>query len=112
MKTLLVVGTAIMALGISTALAQPWFKTHALEMGEPGQFTVYREAPGSASDPVDWVSNICDGVQRDRAVIWGTTPSLVGYANFDVASGQNCTAYLTRTPWKIKRNDPSITYTP
>src|SRR3989304_379620 len=86
--------------------------------GESVSFTVTRSQPYSGTE---WVKLTCDGgVQLnplsslsnnvDFPVIWGTPDSLTGYVTFEAVYGTTCTATLTETPWRLKRNDISITF--
>lgn len=74
-------------------------------------FTVTRSA--ADNDPVHWVALRCDdGSGGDAVVAWGLFSSLEGHAGGShmIASGTECTAHLTRTPWNPKPNDSSITF--
>ncbi len=67
-------------------------------------FTVTRSIPYD-KDTI-WVTNKCwDSagnliVDRDTAVVWGTSVSLVGSTNPMPTDGVSCVAYVTLRPWK------------
>lgn len=74
-------------------------------------FSVTRTEP---SDDVMWVHVECDvpvasNLADETPVIWGFWDSLDGYAVLDVTNS-SCTAWLTKTPWKVRHSDLSITF--
>lgn len=82
--------------------------------GTEVSFTVTRS---DSSRDVMWVTLDCDGDgdtlnDPDAVVAWGQFDSLEGHTTGQVltAFGSECTAYLTKTPWNPKPNDPSITF--
>jgi hypothetical protein len=81
--------------------------------GEEVTFTVGRAEPGNDGDPVVWVScRVDDDPDRelDLPVIWGNLSALVGVAGPFRTGGSSGTAYVTLTPWKVKKQDPSVTF--
>lgn len=81
-------------------------------------FEVTRTLPDD-NTPVVWVTTDCldadgnrleESWQDDAPVIWGTWDSPTGTASLPVY-GATCIAKVTVTPWRPKRNDPSITFT-
>jgi len=75
-------------------------------------FTVTRSYPYD-KDTI-WVTNQCwdDAgnmvVDRDTAVMWGTSTSLIGVTNPMPTDGVTCTAYVTLRPWQDRVLGDSI----
>lgn len=96
---------------VPVSAAPPVGYTIALSSADPVSFAITGPAQ-DASSPVAWVHLECGDFEADAPVLWGHVGSTSGTASFyDVPPG-SCTAWVTETPWRVRKTDPSVTFTP